>query len=319
MDQSVYWIWLQNLKGIHKKDKVALIAKFGRPSSVYENRLKLGLVENLDHAEWIMERHGSLGIQLLTPEHEGYREGMPFAVYYKGRLVEGKSMAVVGTRKCSADGYYYTLSAARKLISEGVCINSGLAIGVDEHAHMEAIKSEGKTQAFVAHGLDFCYPRNHKWMMKRIAERGAVISSFAAETKPMRHRFIERNELMATMSDEVLVIEASKKSGALITAGYAKKLSKKVWSIRGPKDSLRCEGNNRLIDEGAGAFDVERLFWKGPETELLEVLRIAPMSTETLSKLSGMSYNILDMILYDLETHHWLNFKGDGKWHYNGW
>jgi DNA processing protein len=319
MDQSVYWIWLQNLRKMQVGEKLELVRRFQTPFGVYENRAGLKLEGNLDHANRILERHDALGIEMITPDHERYESGMPLAVYYKGHLVDGSSMAVVGTRKCSADGYYYTVNAVGKLISEGVCINSGLAIGVDEHAHREALISGGKVQAFLANGLDECYPKKNKWMMNRIAESGAVISPFAAGIAPMRHRFLERNALMVAMSDAVLVVEASKKSGALNTAMHAKKLSKPIWTIRGPEDSPRCEGNNRLLSEGALEYEVKPSFRQGKERELVEILKISPMSTETLSKLSGIEYNFLDMMLYDLECDYWLNFKGDGKWHYNGW
>ena len=318
MDHSIYWIWFSELKELSKSEKLKLLVEYGDPKELYFDAKTHGIQSDLTRAMRIVDLNEKHGIKTLTPDNPLYRGTFPEVIYFQGKPFNGKQTAVVGTRNISVHGECYTNYICDTLMQDNICINSGLAKGIDITAHRAALLFDRPTQAFLAHGLDQCYPREHAYYRDQIKEIGAVFSTFAVGTPPLRHHFLQRNQLMAAFSDNVIVIEAPISSGSIKTAEYAWELGKVVSTIEGT-DSPRCAGNNELIKNGAIPIEVPEIYWNGPERIYIETIRNKPMSLRRMESKFERPYGDLEMILLDMECHGWLTHKADGKWHYNGW
>ena len=160
-------------------------------------------------------------------------------------------IAVVGTRKMSAYGAQVTVQFVSALIKAGYAIVSGLALGVDAIAHRTAIKMGGKTIAVLAHGLDYCYPLEHKGLRQQILDTGGLLASAYPEgNRPTREQFFVRNELLVKLSDAVLVTCSPHKSGVKNTVKHAAELGRDVYVIPGPVDDPSYAGTIEIIENG---------------------------------------------------------------------
>jgi DNA processing protein len=158
----------------------------------------------------------------------------------------------VGSRAVSPYGQQVTRQFATQLAERGVTIISGLAFGVDSIAHESALEAGGKTIAVLPGSVDTIYPRQHEQLAERIlAQGGAVISEYPPGTSVMKHHFIERNRLIAGLTDAVLIPEAALKSGSIHTANFAIDQGKDVLAVPGPITSPTSVGANNLIKRGA--------------------------------------------------------------------
>lgn len=185
-------------------------------------------------------------------------ENMPKALYVKGKLPseDKKTVAIVGARVCSRYGAYQAYVFAKELAGCGVQIISGLAKGIDGSAHRGALDGGGDTFAVMGCGADICYPKQNEKFYEAMAEgRGGILSEFTNGTPPFAGNFPRRNRIISGLADLVLVMEAKKKSGSLITAGYALEQGKSVFALPGRVGDALSEGCNRLIGDGAGMAD----------------------------------------------------------------
>ncbi|PCI60389.1 MAG: DNA-protecting protein DprA [Kordiimonadales bacterium] len=164
-------------------------------------------------------------------------------------LLYRRSIAVVGARNCSAGGIKFTRTICKDLAESGLVIVSGLARGIDAAAH-EASVSKG-TIACVAGGIDVIYPQENTLLYKDIAERGLLISEMAPGTKPQARHFPRRNRIISGLCTGLLVIEATFKSGSLITARFAADQGRDVFAVPGSPLDPRTKGTNQLIKDGA--------------------------------------------------------------------
>lgn len=177
----------------------------------------------------------------------------PVVLYVKGDIIpeDEKALAIVGARKAS----HYGINTARRLAKElGHCnltIVSGLARGVDTAAHQGVISVKGRTIAVFGCGIDRIYPPENKDLARHIVENGAIITEFPFGTKPCRENFPMRNRIISGLSLGVIVIEAGKHSGSLITARLATEQGREVFSVPGRIDTATSQGTNILIKNGA--------------------------------------------------------------------
>jgi DNA processing protein len=177
----------------------------------------------------------------------------PLRFYVKGTILpeDEIAMAIVGTRYPSTYGLNVTYEMAFKLAQKGITIVSGMARGIDSQAHLGAIQAHGRTVAVLGSGLDVIYPKENKGLFDLIADNGAVISEFPFGTRPDAFNFPKRNRIIAGLSIGTLVVEASFKSGSLITAYRALDEGRDVFAVPGSIESVRSKGTNHLIQEGA--------------------------------------------------------------------
>ena len=176
----------------------------------------------------------------------------PHKIYVLGnrRLLYEKGIAIVGAREATEYGKKVAYNFAKDISNNGIVVISGLAVGIDEYAHIGAL--HGKTIAVLGSGIDKMYPRKNIGLAREIIRNGGcIISEYPLGTKPERLHFPQRNRIISGLSDGVVVVEASTKSGALITADFALEQGKEVFAVPGDICKKQSEGTNKLIQEGA--------------------------------------------------------------------
>ena len=205
--------------------------------------------------------------KVMTVADEGFPpalwkvRGSPAAIFYQGDIgcLSAPAVSVVGTRKASSYGNQVAYSMARDLTIQGVMVTSGMAIGIDTAAHQGALEA-GATVAVLGSGLAKVYPPQNRGLAERIRDKGLLLSPFTPFTSPARWTFPRRNRLMAALSRAVVVVEAGEKSGALLTAQYAKEMQVPVFAVPGRVDRSQGKGVIGLLKSGAkvaaGAGDV---------------------------------------------------------------
>lgn len=199
-------------------------------------------------------------IKTITIGDEAYPEslkhiyGKPQTLYVLGneKLLNAHSIAIIGCRKASSYGLKNAYKFGYELAKKGICVISGLARGIDTYAHKGALAAKGTTIAVLGCGLDVVYPPENMDLYKQIVmSGGAIITEYPLGSRPEKHHFPARNRIISGLSDGVLVVEAKKRSGTLITVEHALDQGKNVYAIPGNITSENSYGTNELIKEGA--------------------------------------------------------------------
>lgn len=203
---------------------------------------------------------GERGISAVTLADEAYPERLreipdpPPALYVDGALPDGPVVSLVGSRRASATGVENAREIGRALGERGVCVGSGLALGIDAAAHEGALAAGGPVAGVLGCGIDIVYPKKHRTLFERVRSGGAVVSEYYLGEAPLQWRFPARNRVISGLSEIVVVVEAAEKSGALITARHAAEAGRDVWAVPGPIGVAECRGSNRLLGDGAGVL-----------------------------------------------------------------
>lgn len=173
----------------------------------------------------------------------------PMMLYYMGNadLNSEKIVSIVGTRSITEYGKDMCKQIIKDLSSHNIMIVSGLAYGVDTCSHKAALENNLQTVAVLAHGLDRVYPATNKYLAEKMIKNGGLITDYMSLTNPDRENFPMRNRIIAGMADAVVVIEAAKKGGALITAEIANSYNRDVFAVPGKNTDTYSEGCNHLI------------------------------------------------------------------------
>ena len=271
-----YEYWLACLKGISSGKKTLLRERAGTAEALYYiEETQMEGFEFLNETErntivqtrkqWDVEREydaaAKKGIRFVPWFSEDYPRCLkgipdyPYALYVRGSLpgTQTKRAAVIGARRCTPYGEKYAVEFARALAEMGVEIISGMARGIDGMGHRGALLGGGKTYAVLGCGVDVCYPKEHIGLYTDILEQGGgILSEQPPGTPPLAHHFPARNRIISGLSDAVLVMEAGRKSGSLITVDMALEQGRDVYALPGPVNSSLSDGCNRLIRQGAG-------------------------------------------------------------------
>ena len=215
---------------------------------------------------------------LLTWAHPAYPKALlesgdaPIVLYAKGRieLLANPAIAMVGSRNCSQGGADTAEAFAQAFAEQGVTVVSGMALGIDAASHVGALRAgnanSGSTIAVIGTGIDRVYPAKNKVLAHSIAERGLIVGEYPLGTAPHPHNFPRRNRIISGLSLGVLVVEATIKSGSLITARLAGDQSRDVFAIPGSIHSTFHKGCHQLIKQGAKLVETAQ--------DVLEELRI---------------------------------------------
>jgi len=235
-------------------------------SAVWE---KLEITERnraiMEHAlekDWVereLDACDRLGTRIVTCRDADYPHSLaktgkaPILLYIRGNMLpeEARTIAVVGTRRCSAYGYKIAREIGRRAASSGWNVVSGGAKGIDGASHFGCAEEGGVTAAVLGTGADIVFPSEHRALFERILERGALYSEYHLGTKGEPWHFPKRNRIIAGLASKLVVVEAPVKSGAMITATQAAEEGREVWAVPGRIDDTRSEGTNRLIFDGA--------------------------------------------------------------------
>jgi DNA processing protein len=177
----------------------------------------------------------------------------PHLLYVRGTITaaDNRAVAVVGSRGCTGYGRRITENLATGLVRAGFTVVSGLARGIDGAAHAAALKAGGRTIAVLAGGLSRVYPPEHLELAAQIESAGALVSEARMDAEPLATMFPPRNRIISGLSQAVVVVEASERSGTLITARHAVEQNREVLAVPGPVDSAASAGCHMLIREGA--------------------------------------------------------------------
>jgi DNA processing protein len=201
----------------------------------------------------------------------------PLLLYIKGRidLLARPALAIVGSRNATVQGKANAAAFATALSEAGVCVVSGLALGIDAAAHEGALRGAGSTIAVVGTGADLFYPARNRALAEHIGNEGCIVSEYALGTPPTSGNFPRRNRIISGLSSGVLVIEAAAQSGSLITARVAAEQGREVFALPGSIHAPLAKGCHRLIRDGARLVETV--------DEVLEAMQVSPLAMPTTS------------------------------------
>ncbi len=272
------WISLWRVSGVGPKNYQKLLDNIGNPTDIFNSSIamlkKAGISENLANKvldyqainkqsevakpdiDWLQasENH-----HIITIECNEYPlllkriSDAPQILYVHGdpELLNDPQLAIVGSRNPTQSGLSASYDFANYLAKTGLCISSGLALGIDGEAHKGALDANAPTIAVIATGIDRVYPAKHRELAHRIVENGAIISEFPIGTQPRSENFPRRNRIISGLSYGTLVVEAAQRSGSLITARIANEQNREVFAIPGSIHNPLARGCHQLIRQGA--------------------------------------------------------------------
>ena len=266
------WIALNQTLGLGNAALCQLLTKFGSPDAIYSASIKQ-LCEIVDDKIARKIKHGidadaiaptlnwlqKDNAHVVTLANSTYPKKLleisnpPAVLYAIGNLhwLNHPSIAMVGSRSATPQGEKNAEEFAASLCHFGLCVVSGMALGIDGAAHRGTLKANGATIAVVGTGLDIVYPARHRNLAHQIAERGLIISEFPLGTPSKAQNFPRRNRLISGLSLGCLVVEANIESGSLITARLATEQGREVFAIPGSIHSPVAKGCHQLIKQGA--------------------------------------------------------------------
>jgi DNA processing protein len=273
MDKLLSWFCLKNVPGIGNHLFKRLIDRFSLPEAVFQAsqqellevegiskrqsaailnyKAPLSIKAELDQANQKGYKIITLADSLYPPLLKEIPDPPPF-LYVSGTLDGSpKNIAVVGSRNPTAYGISTTQKLCADLSAHDITIISGMAVGIDTAAHRGALAGKGKTIAVLGSGFNKIYPSQNLSLFEKISEKGAVISEFALNTEPEAHHFPIRNRVISGMSMGTVVVEATRKSGSLITARLAAEQNREVFAVPGSIQSFKSTGTHALIKQGA--------------------------------------------------------------------
>lgn len=244
-------------ENIYKLNKKELISVKGIGEKIADNILNESIRKNIEKHVLYMEKNKIDIISINDREYPQILKEIydpPISLYIKGNkdILNNPSIAIIGCREASDYGKKTARYFSYNLANKNINIISGLAKGVDSYAHIGTLSTVGKTIAVVGNGLDSVYPVENKELLYRILKKGgAIISEYPLGTRPEKMNFPARNRIISGMSKGIIVIEAKKKSGTLITVDFALEQGRDVYVIPGNINSVNSAGTNELIKQGA--------------------------------------------------------------------
>ena len=272
--EDIFWFWLSGITGVGPVTAHDLLGRFGSPRDIFSasekaleetgllkpemlkalisSRNKVLLQKRFDE----MQRMEIRFFSFASPDYPEVLRHIydpPVALYIKGNLPETDEllMAVVGGRRCSQAGRSAAHSISRGIAFSGISIISGMARGIDSAAHRGCLDGFGRTFAVLGCGVDLCYPKENSDLYEQIQKNGGLISEFPPGTPPRPWRFPVRNRLIAALSQGILIVEARRQSGSLITAERGLEMGREIFAVPGRINDPLSEGCNLLIRDGA--------------------------------------------------------------------
>ena len=309
--KRIYWFWLCNIPGIGRAKIKQLLEEFKTPEEIcrqkkiewFTQKEQLAFDES-KRIKWLgrYTRMKETGIRLVTCEEEEYPrrlvclEDRPYVLYVKGRLPDERvrTCGIVGARNCTRYGAGFARELGELLAKNGIQVISGLARGIDGEGQTGAVRAGGASFGVLGNGVDICYPPENRPLYEGIQEKGGLISEFAPGIRARAGFFPMRNRLISALSDKLVVVEARRRSGSLITVDFALEQGKEVFGVPGRVTDELSEGVNRLLRLGAGVLT-------RPE-DILEEFGIEYIGSRSdeknnfvLAETENMLYSMLDL------------------------
>jgi len=312
-----YWVALNLVLAENLKLAKKIVHRFPCIADVFRARGKdliaLGFKEDtaqainspkiLDRASREIERIVRKGYSILSIEDKQYPEYLretfdpPLVLYCAGKVetLKEPAVSIVGARKPTPYGRAVAERLAEDLAVRGMVVVSGMARGIDSIAHWGALKG-GKTIAVLGSGLENIYPREHRMLFEKIIETGAVVTEFPPKSPPLGHHFPLRNRIISGLSLALLVVEASRRSGSLISARLALEQNREVMAVPGNTTSELSQGTNWLIKTGAKLVET----WEDVAEELQSPIKEKLLSTKEEGKEKSVSMTLQERKIFDL-------------------
>ena len=368
LEELCAWLRLSLEPELSPAQARQLLAACGLPPQIFQSsthslakHIPADLVAQLNHAPseevqaqidqtlaWLKQE----GRHVLTLADPSYPAALldlhdaPLLLYAHGDLsaLQRKGLAIVGARNATQSGLETAKDFANTLASKGWCIVSGLASGIDQAAHQGALKAgpqSAGTIAVMGTGLDLVYPAAHRDLAHQISAHGLLLSEFPLGTRALPHHFPRRNRIVAALAKGVLVVEAAKQSGSLITARLAGELGREVFAIPGSIHSPLARGCHALIRQGAKLVESAQdildelgnaqnplsLDASSPSSPsfaryealpdelrpILERIDFAPLTPEQLLRRTGLLATELPAVLAELELAGCIEPLADGR------
>ncbi len=268
-----HWLCLKLIKGVGNSTFLTLLNKFGSVEAVLEADryeletagLRKDIVTNIlrrrykSDPEKELKRAIDNGARIILyddPEYPSLLKEIdypPMLLYALGNKIPQDQffIAIVGARSATQYGIRVSQNISFRLASMGIGIVSGMARGIDTYAHLGALRAGGYTVAVLGTGIDVIYPKENKKIFQNIKENGTIITEFSFGTPPDSKNFPMRNRIISGMSKGVLVVEATERSGSLITASFALNQGREVFAVPGSIESSKSRGTHLLIKQGA--------------------------------------------------------------------
>lgn len=272
-EELQYWVSLLRVPGVGPKNFQKLLSAFASPKAVFAaniNNIKQAgisqsLAESIKDAsidktnpdiDWLESANNHHIITLTCkayPELLKQISNPPPLLYVHGDLsiLQDPQLAIIGSRNPTQGGKMTAYDFSKYLAQQGLCVTSGLALGIDGIAHQGALDAGAPTVAVIATGIDRVYPARHRALAHKIVEHGAIISEFQIGVQPKAENFPRRNRIISGLSHGTLVIEAALQSGSLITARLASEQGREVFAIPGSIHNPLARGCHQLIRQGA--------------------------------------------------------------------
>jgi len=286
-------------------------------------------------AERAIARGTSVGADCVPMDDPRYPASLrrlraaPPSVWMRGApaLASVRSVAIVGTRTASATGVRVARSFATACADAGICVVSGLALGIDGAAHGAALDAGGSTVAVLGTGVDVPYPPRHRALQERVGHEGLLVSEVLPGERGHAGTFPQRNRLIAALAEITVVVEAGRESGALITARVAHELDRTVCAVPGSVLAPECAGSNALIQQGAqvlcspddllAELRLERRSAAPPALEgdaaaCWDALRAGTADVVTVASRAGLDLRRTNVALSALELHGLIDIDGSG-------
>lgn len=269
------WLTLYLTPGLGGSGCRNLVDHFGSPAAVFQasrpDLLKapgrinkkgcaaLGRPEIRLAAKKELELARAAGIGIICRDDEDFPAWLlnipdpPLLLYVKGEtgVLSNPGISIVGSRAASSYGLKMAADLGGQLARQGLTVISGLALGIDAAAHRGALAAGGKTIAVLGCGLDIVYPEQNRKLFEEIPGQGAIVSEYPLGTRPDSFRFPARNRIISGLGQGVVVVEATQRSGSLITADHALDQGREVFAVPGRADSVKSTGTHRLLQAGA--------------------------------------------------------------------
>lgn len=273
-----YWLWLASIDGIGSVKKQKLLERFqNNPEKIFKATKKELLavegigeklstqilfskdVELISRMEKYMKLNEIKQLDLIDKEYPNSLKNIydsPITLFYKGNidLLNTRCVSIVGSRNATKYGLETSYRIGKDCAISNLTVVSGMARGIDTMAHRGTLSINGNTIAVVGCGLDRVYPFENFELFNQIADRGLIVSEYVIGTKIQPGNFPARNRIISGISDDLIVVEATEKSGALITVDFALEQGKNVYVVPGNINSYKSKGTNELIKNGAFVY-----------------------------------------------------------------
>lgn len=349
-----YWLALLRVSGVGCRTFLKILEHCS-PEQIFSEStaaltalgLKKNSIEAIQKPDWAAVDNDLIWLsqennQLLTLDNPFYPPQLkqiadpPPLLFLRGQkqLLSSPQIAIVGSRNPSIEGKQIAFDFACELASQGLTISSGLALGIDACSHQGALKATGNTIAVAGTGLDRVYPASHKQLATDIVTHGAMISEFPPGTNAIATNFPRRNRIISGLCLGLLVVEAAKKSGSLISARLALEQNREVFAIPGSIHNPLARGCNGLIREGAKLVETSKDIFQElnqynhhysnakstnnqskldlAQQNLLNLIMFSPTSVDVLVEESGYSAEVISSMLLILELQGYISAAAGG-------